>query len=243
MRTTQITSVITTLIICIGDVSASASFYNGPRFERRGIYDDPVHERSLGHDYESEAYERDIFFEGVDFGRSLAARDLYDREVTLYERETRTPTDLGLLPRGALDIISDISSVCGILTFGIVFGSALMYWIGVLTKDKAKVISKATGGRVSESTMEAGGVFLKETSKLAPGTGAPESPAPPPANSPLTHLPPGDYKVYRTTKPGGTAEYVLNLHIDAEKKCHYAYEEQASGSGNGSGSGSKKIDR
>ena len=136
MRTTQITSVITTLIICIGDVSASASFYNGPRFERRGIYDDPVHERSLGHDYESEAYERDIFFEGVDFGRSLAARDLYDREVTLYERETRTPTDLGLLPRGALDIISDISSVCGILTFGIVFGSALMYWIGVLTKDK-----------------------------------------------------------------------------------------------------------
>ena len=137
MRVTQITATVTTLILCIGDVSAYGSYNDLPRYDRRGIYNDPIYERSLGNDYDSELYERDIFSEGINLGRDLAERELYDREVAYYDRQARTPMGLGLVPRMTpTEAIGVAAACCGFLTTGIAIGAGAWYFTAKLAANK-----------------------------------------------------------------------------------------------------------
>ena len=104
MRTTIVTATITTLILCLGDVSAFIPEDNtGPRFERRGIHYDAHAERSLDNydvykrsfdGYDLEIIERDAFERGIDFGRDLQHREL--SEVLHYELATRDPSSMSV---------------------------------------------------------------------------------------------------------------------------------------------------
>ena len=151
MRTSTITATITTLIFCIGDVSAySDDRGTGPRFDRRGIPYDAPFERSLDN---HGVYERAFDDHGIyarsfdDFDLEIVEREAFDRGISvgrdLQEREMSRGSYNGLAIRDYYgsdltrrvdltwqDKLAISTAICGFITFGIAAFGTYMVLIG-----------------------------------------------------------------------------------------------------------------
>ncbi|MCJ1406234.1 hypothetical protein MMC19_000299 [Ptychographa xylographoides] len=218
MRVTQITATVTTLILCIGDVSAYGSYNDLPRYDRRGIYNDPIYERSLGNDYDSELYERDIFSEGINLGRDLAERELYDREVAYYDRQARTPMGLGLVPRMTpTEAIGVAAACCGFLTTGIAIGAGAWYFTAKLAANKATALAKATPG-LTATQLETGAIGAMDAAASMPGALVPAGHG---GSGSKAMLPAGNYKLLYSQVSTSQPQVVSEYTIDAQGNCKF----------------------